>query len=264
MTTGVNGPPGPRSRRRRCATDRWWLAPLTTFVVFTAFVVYATWRAFSGSDYYSAPYLSPFYSPCLTTTASRARPTSASRSLVAAVAGADHPDLPARLPDDLLLLPQGLLPGVLAVPAGLRGRRAARQVLRRDPVPADPAEHPPLLLVRRGRGRADPDATTWCWRSAAEGESTASTWASAPLMMLDQRRADLALHAVAATRAGTSSAAGCGTSPSTRSATSSGPGSRSSTSTTPSTPGLPVLGRAGRPLHLPARHRHVIDDPRFF
>jgi len=46
--------------------DRWWLAPLTTFVVFSAFVVYATWRAFSGDDYYASPYLSPLYSPCLT------------------------------------------------------------------------------------------------------------------------------------------------------------------------------------------------------
>ncbi len=45
--------------------------------------------------------------------------------LVAVLAGADHPDHPARLPADLLLLPQGLLPGVLAGPAGLRGRRAA-------------------------------------------------------------------------------------------------------------------------------------------
>jgi hypothetical protein len=35
-------------------------------VVFTAFVIYATWRAFSGHDFYSEPYLSPFYSPCLT------------------------------------------------------------------------------------------------------------------------------------------------------------------------------------------------------
>jgi hypothetical protein len=46
--------------------DRWWLSPLTTFVVFSAFVIYATWRAFAGSHFYSAPYLSPFYSPCLT------------------------------------------------------------------------------------------------------------------------------------------------------------------------------------------------------
>jgi hypothetical protein len=34
--------------------------------VFSGFVVYATWRAFEGANYYAAPYLSPFYSPCLT------------------------------------------------------------------------------------------------------------------------------------------------------------------------------------------------------
>jgi hypothetical protein len=60
------GPGRARVQTRTLRQDRWWLAPLTTFVVFSAFVVYATWRAFSGSHYYSAPYLSPFYSPCLT------------------------------------------------------------------------------------------------------------------------------------------------------------------------------------------------------
>ena len=45
--------------------DRWWLSPAVTFLVFGTFVVYATWRAFSGDNYYAAPYLSPFYSPCL-------------------------------------------------------------------------------------------------------------------------------------------------------------------------------------------------------
>ena len=34
-------------------------------MVFTAFVVYATIRAFQGTHYYVKPYLSPFYSPCL-------------------------------------------------------------------------------------------------------------------------------------------------------------------------------------------------------
>ena len=34
-------------------------------MVFSAFVVYATVRAFMGRDYYASPYLSPFYSPCL-------------------------------------------------------------------------------------------------------------------------------------------------------------------------------------------------------
>ena len=52
--------------QRTLRQDRWWLYPLVTFVVFAAFVVYATWRAFEGRDYYAAPYLSPFYSPCLT------------------------------------------------------------------------------------------------------------------------------------------------------------------------------------------------------
>ena len=67
MSTGVLGPGRARIKAKTMRGDRWWLAPLTTFVVFTAFVVYATWRAFMGSDYYSSPYLSPFYSPCLTT-----------------------------------------------------------------------------------------------------------------------------------------------------------------------------------------------------
>ncbi len=60
-----------------------------------------------------------------------------------------HPDLPARLPADLLLLPQGLLPRLLGVPARLRGGRAAPHVHRRDPLPAGPAERPPVLLLRR-------------------------------------------------------------------------------------------------------------------
>ena len=56
---------GPRADPTHPAQDRWWLAPLTTFVVFFSFVVYATFRAFYGKDYFSEPYLSPFYSPCL-------------------------------------------------------------------------------------------------------------------------------------------------------------------------------------------------------
>src|SRR6478609_8035893 len=75
---------------------------------------------------------------------------------VPALAGAADPDLPARLPADLLLLPQGLLPVILALAPGLCGRRAARQVHRRDPVPAARAERPPLVLVRRGPRRAGP------------------------------------------------------------------------------------------------------------
>ena len=64
-TTGVRAPGRAAIAARTLRSDRWWLPPLTTFVVFTAFVVYASWRAFSGADYYAKPYLSPFYSPCL-------------------------------------------------------------------------------------------------------------------------------------------------------------------------------------------------------
>lgn len=65
MATGVSGPTRARIEAKTLREDRWWVYPLTTFVVFTAFVIYATWRAFSGVHYFVEPYLSPFYSPCL-------------------------------------------------------------------------------------------------------------------------------------------------------------------------------------------------------
>lgn len=44
-------------------TDRWWIAPLLTFLGLSAFGVYATWAAFQGDHYWYGSYLSPFYSP---------------------------------------------------------------------------------------------------------------------------------------------------------------------------------------------------------
>ena len=64
--SGVDGPTRARIGVRTLRGDRWWLYPLATFVVFSGFVVFATWRAFQGDNFYSEPYLSPFYSPCLT------------------------------------------------------------------------------------------------------------------------------------------------------------------------------------------------------
>ena len=64
--SGVNGPTRAQIGVRTLRTDRWWLYPAATFTVFAAFIVYATFRAFYGADNYSAPYLLPFYSPCLT------------------------------------------------------------------------------------------------------------------------------------------------------------------------------------------------------
>ena len=67
--SGVAGPSRAQVSRRVPArtlrTDRWWLYPAATFTVFTLFVIFATYRAFAGDHYYAAPYLSPFFSPCL-------------------------------------------------------------------------------------------------------------------------------------------------------------------------------------------------------
>jgi hypothetical protein len=65
MTTGVHGPTRAKIEENTLRNDRWWLAPLTTFTVFFAFIVYATVRAFMDKYYFTEPYLSPFYSPCL-------------------------------------------------------------------------------------------------------------------------------------------------------------------------------------------------------
>ena len=66
MSTGIMGPGRARIEGKTLRKDRWWLMPATTFVVFMAFIIYATFRAFYGHYYYSSPYLSPLYSPCLT------------------------------------------------------------------------------------------------------------------------------------------------------------------------------------------------------
>jgi hypothetical protein len=70
--TAPAGAEAPSADRRRAAiaartlrTDRWWVGPAVTAAVLLAFVVYATWRAFENAHYYASPYLSPFYSPCV-------------------------------------------------------------------------------------------------------------------------------------------------------------------------------------------------------
>ncbi|POX40509.1 hypothetical protein C3486_13570 [Streptomyces sp. Ru73] len=63
--SGVHSPARAAVPARHLRTDRWWLYPASTAAGLLAFVVYSTWRAFSNADYYHAPYVSPFYSPCL-------------------------------------------------------------------------------------------------------------------------------------------------------------------------------------------------------
>ncbi|MDB1086904.1 hypothetical protein PJ985_04915 [Streptomyces sp. ACA25] len=62
---GITGPGRAAITAKHLRVDRWWLAPTVTVLVLAAFIVYATWRAFSNAHYYAAPYVSPFYSPCL-------------------------------------------------------------------------------------------------------------------------------------------------------------------------------------------------------
>ena len=65
--SGVNTPGRARMAARTLRKDPWWRSPAITGIGLFLFVIYGAFRAFQGAYYYSAPYLSPFYSPCLTT-----------------------------------------------------------------------------------------------------------------------------------------------------------------------------------------------------
>ena len=45
--------------------DAWWVQPTLTVLGLGAFIIYSTWAAFQNAHYYATPYLSPFYSPCI-------------------------------------------------------------------------------------------------------------------------------------------------------------------------------------------------------
>src|ERR1700757_2804031 len=52
-----------RSFGETMRADIWWLQPLLVFVGLATFIVYSTWAAFQGKNYFSGNYISPFYSP---------------------------------------------------------------------------------------------------------------------------------------------------------------------------------------------------------
>jgi hypothetical protein len=64
---GTGAPGRARIAARSLRTDTWWLQPAVTVLVLVAFIVYSTFRAFENAHYFVAPYISPFYSPCITT-----------------------------------------------------------------------------------------------------------------------------------------------------------------------------------------------------
>ena len=63
--SGVFSPTRAKINERTLRTDKWWLQPLLTFGVLFSFVIYSTFRAFEGANYYKDHLVSPFYSPCL-------------------------------------------------------------------------------------------------------------------------------------------------------------------------------------------------------
>ncbi len=111
--------------------DRWWLPPLASGLGLAAFGVYALVAAALGDDYATSraarDYLSPFYSPDLEGWGLDVPFSSA--FLVIWV--------PLGVPGHVLLLPEGVLPGVLPGSAGVRGdgRRAGGAIAARRRFP---------------------------------------------------------------------------------------------------------------------------------
>src|SRR3954470_5601705 len=56
-----------RSLGETSRKDLWWVQPLLTFLGLGAFIVYSTWAAMQGVNYFvrGTHYLSPMYSPVL-------------------------------------------------------------------------------------------------------------------------------------------------------------------------------------------------------
>ena len=81
--------------------DTWWVEPVVTVVILTAFVAYSTWAAFVGKNYYAGDllhrnYISPFYSPCIANSCVPGSHTFGTLRILELLAGPADPDLPAR------------------------------------------------------------------------------------------------------------------------------------------------------------------------
>src|SRR5579862_8765204 len=69
LRDGGLGPPARPGFGKTARKDNWWVEPLLVFLGFATFIVYSTWAALQGNNYTFGPYLSPFYSPLLLTSA---------------------------------------------------------------------------------------------------------------------------------------------------------------------------------------------------
>ena len=138
---------------RTLRKDRWWREPRITAAALTIWVAYACVHVFMGRWYWVPRYhyLTPFYSPCV----------SGACAPGAASLGTWFPKVPSIIPYAIVGLPfllgfrltcyyyrKAYYRAFWLSPAACAVARAARQVHRRDPLPADPAEPAPVLLLR--------------------------------------------------------------------------------------------------------------------
>ena len=145
---------------RTLRKDRWWREPRITAAALTIWVAYACVHVFIGRWYWVPRYhyLTPFYSPCV----------SGACAPGASSLGTWFPKVPSIIPYAIVACRSSWASGSAATttarpttgrstrPGGLRGPRAARQLQRRDQVPADHAEPAPVLLLR-GHPGLDPE-----------------------------------------------------------------------------------------------------------
>src|SRR5580765_3092339 len=69
MRAGTGAPGRAAIAAKTLRTDKWWLQPLVTVVLLTAWVTYATVRTLTKGSFFAGKehYLSPFSSPCVST-----------------------------------------------------------------------------------------------------------------------------------------------------------------------------------------------------
>ena len=131
MPDAVSSLPAPRAFGQTRRPDAWWIKPLVVFLGFSTFVVYSTWAASQGEFYESGSYLSPFYSPEIFGDSPHAlfgpRP-GWWPGWLPLLPRLPDPLGPRRVPAHLLLLPGGVLQGLLGGSALVRRGRAPERV----------------------------------------------------------------------------------------------------------------------------------------
>ena len=192
-------------------TDNWRLGPIATVCMISGAIAYLTWAMFQGNHYYAAPYLSPIYSPVLfTNSAYRAQlrsstpgsargPTWWPSLLLAGLPWLSDFAVPGALPLHLLLLPEGVLPLLWRLASRLCGEPGASPHLSRRNAPVPVSEPAPLRALHRAHLRGDPRLRRGPGLLQARPVRRRCRHARAA----DQHRADLVLHASAATPSGT-------------------------------------------------------------